>query len=152
VSETGYEPAGLPYRFEPGTPHIIGAASVLAAGRYIESIGYKTIEEYEHSLVEYALAKIRELPKSVKLVGPMDATFRLGVFSFAFEEHHPRDIADALADKDICVRAGHHCTEPLHNHFDLPATLRMSLYIYNTKEDLDRFFAQLQKILLENAL
>lgn len=141
VTENGYEAAGLPYRFEPGTPHIIGAASVLAAAEYIESIGgYSEIEKYENSLVVYALEKIRELPPSVKLIGPKDPKLRLWVFSFAFEQHHPRDIADVLAEKNICVRAGHHCTEPLHHHYGLPATLRMSLYIYNTKADIDAFF------------
>ena len=104
------------------------------------------MEKYENSLVEYALAKIRELPNSVKLIGPKEANHRLGVFSFAFDNKHPRDIADALADVGICVRAGHHCTEPLHNHYGLPATLRMSTYIYNTKDDLDRFFQELTKI------
>ena len=68
----------MPYRFEPGTPHIIGAASLLAAGQYIESIGgYSVMEQYEQALVEYALEKIRELPNSVKLIGPMDASLRL---------------------------------------------------------------------------
>ena len=148
VSESGYEAAWLPYRFEPGTPHIIGAASLLAAGQYIESIGgYSVMEQYEQALVEYALEKIRELPNSVKLIGPMDASLRLWVFSFAFENHHPRDIADALADVWICVRAGHHCTEPLHNHFGLPATLRMSFYIYNTKKDIDRFIEEMKVLL-----
>lgn len=141
VSEGWYEAAGLPYRFEPGTPHIVWAASLLAAFQYIESIwGYEVIEKYEQSIVEYALEKIRKLPPTIKLVGPKDSHLRLWVFSFVFENHHPRDIADALADVDICVRAGHHCTEPLHNHFGLPATLRMSTYLYTTKNDIDRFF------------
>ena len=138
VSESWYEPAWLPYRYEPGTPHIAWAASLLASLEYIESIGwYEMIEAYEHELVEYTLQSLGKLP--FQLIGPKDAKNRLGVFSFFFENHHPRDVADMLAEKNICVRAGHHCTEPLHNHFDLPASLRMSLYIYNTREDIDSF-------------
>jgi cysteine desulfurase/selenocysteine lyase len=72
---------------------------------------------------------------------------RLGVFSFYFDEHHPRDIADALALEGICVRAGHHCAEPLHGLYNIPASLRMSLYIYNTKTDIDRFFETLTRLL-----
>jgi cysteine desulfurase / selenocysteine lyase len=147
VSIDWYEPAWLPYRYEPGTPHIIWAASLLAALEYIESIwGYEVIEKYERELVEHTLEKIKELPPSVRLIGPTDAKDRLWVFSFYFDRHHPRDVADVLADADICVRAGHHCTEPLHAHFGLPATLRMSLGIYNTKEDVDKFIEKIRNI------
>lgn len=145
VSTTGYEPAWLPYRYEPGTPHIIGAASLLAAFQYIESVGgYSVIEKYEKELTEYALEKIRLLPPGVRLIGPRESDYRVWVFSFAFDHHHPRDIADTLADAEICVRAGHHCTEPLHTSLGLPATLRMSLSIYNTRDDVDRFIEELK--------
>ncbi len=148
VTQEWYESAGLPYRFEPGTPHIAGAASVLAALGYIESIGwYPAIETYERSLVEYALSKIATLSHEIRLIGPKDATNRLGVFSFAFSNRHPTDVADMLAEKGICVRVWHHCTEPLHRYFGIQATLRMSLYIYNTKEDIDIFFDELQWII-----
>jgi cysteine desulfurase / selenocysteine lyase len=149
VSVDGYEPAWLPYRYEPGTPHIIWAASFLAALEYIESIwGYEAIEKYEADLIEYTLTKIRELPESVKLIGPKDSHLRVWVFSFAFDHHHPRDIADALADAGICVRAGHHCTEPLHHFLGLPATLRMSLSIYSTREDIDTFVRQCDSLIM----
>lgn len=147
VSESGYEPAWLPYRYEPGTPHIAWAASLLASLEYIESVGwYEAIESYEKELVEYTLKALENLPSSVRLVGPKDSKNRLGVFSFFFENHHPRDVADMLAEKNICVRAGHHCTEPLHNYYNLPATLRMSLYIYNTREDIDTFIENILEI------
>lgn len=116
VTTQGYEPAGLPFRFEPGTPHIIGAVSLLAALEYIESIGgFSAIENYEKSLVRYIFKKCENLPKGVRLVGEQTEN-RLGVFSFAFADHHPHDVAEYLADKNICVRSGHHCTEPLHRH------------------------------------
>ncbi len=147
VSTTWYEPAWLPYRYEPGTPHIIGAASLVAAFQYIESVGgYSVIEKYEKELTEYALEKIRLLPSGVRLIGPTESDYRVWVFSFAFDHHHPRDVADTLADAGICVRAGHHCTEPLHTSLGLPATLRMSLSIYNTREDVDKFMKALWDI------
>ena len=65
------------------------------------------------------------------------------MFSFFFDSYHPRDVADALADLGIAVRAGHHCAEPLHEHFSIPASLRMSLYLYNTRSDIDHFFTAL---------
>ena len=140
VTQSWYEAAGLPYRHEPGTPHIAWAASLLAALEYIESIGgYDAIVAHERDLVAYALERIATLPHEIRLIGPKSPEDRLGIFSFAFSDRHPSDVADILAEKGICVRVGHHCTEPLHRYFGLDATLRMSLYIYNTKEDIDRF-------------
>ena len=147
VTQEGYEAAGLPYRHEPGTPHIAWAASLLAALEYIESIGgYSVIEAYEKELVEYTLSKIATLPHEIRLIGPKDSESRLGVFAFAFSNRHPGDVAEMLAEKGICVRVWHHCTEPLHQYFGLQATLRMSLYIYNTKEDIDTFFSMLKSV------
>jgi cysteine desulfurase/selenocysteine lyase len=147
VTQEGYEAAGLPYRHEPGTPHIAWAASLLAALEYIESIGgYSVIEAYEKELVEYTLSKIATLPHEIRLIGPKDSERRLGVFAFAFSNCHPGDVAEMLAEKGICVRVWHHCTEPLHQYFGLQATLRMSLYIYNTKEDIDTFFSMLKSV------
>lgn len=147
VSENGYEPAWLPYRYESGTPHIAWAASLLASLEYIESIWwYEVVESYEKELIEYTLRALEKLPVTVRLIGPKNTKNRVGVFSFFFEDIHPRDVADMLADKDICVRAGHHCTEPLHNNFNLPVTLRMSLYIYNTREDIDAFVESVLEI------
>lgn len=147
VTQEWYEAAGLPYRHEPGTPHIAWAASLLAALEYIESIGgYSVIEAYEKELVEYTLSKIATLPHEIRLIGPKDSERRLGVFAFAFSNYHPGDVAEMLAEKGICVRVWHHCTEPLHQYFGLQATLRMSLYIYNTKEDIDSFFSMLKSV------
>lgn len=70
----------------------------------------------------------------------------MGVFSFVVEGMHANDVADALAESDICVRAGHHCTEPLHANLSVTSSVRASIYLYTTKEDLDRFFAALEKI------
>lgn len=115
VTVDGYTPAGLPFRHEPGTPHIAGAVSLLAALDYIDSIGgFATIEKYEQELTEYALDLFATLPSGTSLIGSKKSENRLGVFSFVFEDKHPNDIAEALADAGICVRSGHHCTDVLH--------------------------------------
>ena len=148
VSTDGYEPAGLPFRHEPGTPHIAWAVSLLAALEYIDAIGwFKRIENYEQELIAYALWYIKKLPKSIRLIGSLEEKNRLGVFSFVFEDFHPNDVAEILADANICVRSGHHCTDPLHHVLGVRGSLRMSLYIYNTKSDIDIFFQKLQSIL-----
>lgn len=146
VTIEGYEPAGLPFRHEPGTPHIAGAVSLLAALDYIDSIGgFEVVEKYEKELTEYMLEQVKTLPSSVKLHGSHEAKNRLGVFSFTFANHHPNDVAEMLADANICVRSGHHCTEPFHQTMNIPASLRVSFYIYNTREDVDKFIETLMK-------
>lgn len=105
------------------------------------------IEKYEKELIEYALARFATLPSSVRLLGSRNPEHRLGVFSFVFEHHHPSDIAESLADAGICVRSGHHCTEPLHIALGIPASLRVSLYLYNTKEDVDMLVEKLREVL-----
>ncbi len=147
VTIDGYEPAGLPFRHEPGTPHIAWAVSILTSLKYIESIGgYEVVEKYEKELTEYALEKIKNLPQNIHLIGSSISENRLGVFSFYFDEWHPHDVAEELADAGICVRSGHHCAEPLHHTLNIGASLRASLYIYNSREDIDTFFDTLVKI------
>lgn len=153
VTLDGYEPAGLPFRHEPGTPHIAGAVSLLAALEYIESIGgFEEVEKYERELTEYALQRFREggileSNSKIRLLGSPYAGNRLWVFSFAFDAAHPHDIAEKLADLGICVRSGHHCTEPLHHALGIGASLRASFYIYNTREDVERFVENLKRII-----
>ena len=152
VSTDGYEAAGLPFRHEPGTPHIVGAVSLLASLEYIDSVGgYEAIEKYEKELIVYALEKFEEAgflsPESrIRLLGSSIPENRLGVFSFVFRDHHPNDVAEMLADAGICVRAGHHCTDPLHQALGIWGSLRASLYLYNTREDVERFISVLQKV------
>lgn len=147
VTIENYESAGLPFRHEPGTPHIAGAVSILKALEYIDSIGgYEQIEKYEKDLVEYALQKFSNLPSNIHLIGSKNIENRLGVFAFYFDNYHPHDIAEILADNGICVRSGHHCAEPLHHELGIGASLRASLYIYNSREDIDKFF----EILVQN--
>lgn len=152
VTIEGYEAAGLPFRHEPGTPHIAGAISLLAAIEYIDLIGgYATVEKYEKELTEYALQKFETAgffsPESrIQLIGSKKSENRLGVFSFVFSDHHPNDVAEILADTGICVRSGHHCTDILHQTLGIRGSLRASLYIYNTREDIEKLVEELKKI------
>jgi cysteine desulfurase / selenocysteine lyase len=142
-----YTPAGLPFRHEPGTPHIAGAVSLLAALDYIDSIGwFAAVEQYEKELTIYALELFTTLPSSIRLIGSQSSENRLGVFSFVFEGKHPNDIAESLADIGICVRSGHHCTDVLHTALGIGGSLRVSLYLYNTREDIERLIDALRTL------
>lgn len=144
VSEEGFAYAGLPDRFEPGTPNVVGAVSLLSAIEYLESIGgYTTIAEREDVLGKHMLEGIADIQTrhDIRLIGPQTTQGRAAVYSFAFEGAHPADVADYLGARDVCVRVGHHCAEPLAKSLGVGATLRASMYLYNDLADVDRFFA-----------
>lgn len=134
----------LPDKFEFGTPNLSGAVSMLAAFEYIESIGgYEKLEEIEHELVTYTLEKLTDFPE-VNLIGSKSASSRVWVFTFYIDGIHSFDISDYLAEHNICIRAGQHCAEPFMKHENVAHTCRMSLHIYNTREDIDIFFDTLR--------
>nr|MDD3720698.1 aminotransferase class V-fold PLP-dependent enzyme [Candidatus Gracilibacteria bacterium] len=138
----------LPEKFELGTPNVTGAVSLLKALEYIEQIGgYRKIEEIEKELVAYTIKKWKEFIKKyeVKILGSLEKDNRVGVFSFVIPGIHSHDIADFLAEEGICIRAGQHCAEPFLESKSCTHTCRMSLYIYNDKSDIDRFFEVLEK-------
>ena len=135
----------LPDKFEPGTPNLSGAVSLLRAFEYIESIwGYGELESIEDDLTLYALEKFQSF-SNIRLIWWTDSETRVGVFSFIVEGIHSFDISDYLADHHICIRAGQHCAEPFMESLWLKHSCRMSLYIYNTHEDIDRFFEVLER-------
>jgi len=143
VSQSQFTPATLPYTFEPGTPHISGAVSLLKALEYIEKNGWiKAMHSTEQELMSYALAGFGAR-SYIRLFGPVDPQKRVGVFSFTIDGVHAYDIADILAEKHICVRAGKHCAEPLSSFLGIEHSVRMSLCVYNSREDIDQFFAVL---------
>lgn len=136
--------AEIPVRFEAGTPAI---AEVIALGEaidYLSAIGMDTIASLEHELTSYALERFKEV-EGLTLHGPPTLQGRGGILSFSLENVHPHDIASILDNEGIAVRAGHHCTQPLHRILDVPATTRASFYIYNIPEEVDRLVAGLQK-------
>lgn len=147
VNETCFKHNKLPYKFEPWTPNVSGAVSLSKALDYIESIWwFDCLEKIENELLEYTLLKFNEY-KNIKLIWSKSSKNRVWVFTFIIEGIHSNDIADIMAENNICIRSGMHCTHPFFNKMKISHTSRMSLYIYNTKEDIDKFFKVLDNIL-----
>jgi cysteine desulfurase / selenocysteine lyase len=133
----------LPWKFEAGTPHIIGAIGLGAAIDYVQSIGYDAIGLHEDELVAYALRELSKI-NSLRMIG--QPRRRSGVISFALGEVHPHDIGTILDQDGICVRAGHHCAQPTMDRFGVSATARASFGIYNDRDDVDALVAGLGKV------
>jgi cysteine desulfurase/selenocysteine lyase len=128
----------VPYKFEAGTPNIADVVGFGVAIDYLEKIGTENIRRHEISLTEYALESILSL-KYVTVYGPRDPKYRGGVISFNIADIHPHDLATIMNDHGIAIRSGHHCAQVLMQRLDVPATSRASFYIYNTKEEIDKF-------------
>jgi cysteine desulfurase/selenocysteine lyase len=126
----------LPHKFEAGTPNVADAVGLAAACDYLDAIGMEHIRAHEVQLIEYALEKMHHIG-GVTLYGPSDLGKRSGVVSFTLEGVHPHDIATILDQNGVCVRAGHHCAQPLMRRLNVPATARASVYVYSTREDID---------------
>lgn len=127
----------LPWKFEAGTPNIVGAIGLGAAIDYLETIGLEAIEAHEAELVAYVLPKLLEI-EGVTVYGPSDPAAHSGVIAFNIEGLHPHDVSTALDMEGVAIRAGHHCAQPLLSYLDVQSTVRASFYLYNTKEDADR--------------
>jgi cysteine desulfurase/selenocysteine lyase len=134
----------LPHKFEAGTPAIAEAIGLGAAVDYLSSIGMDKIAEHEHEITSYALERLEEIP-GVKLFGP-SADKKGGVAAFTLDGVHPHDVAQILDKDGIAVRAGHHCAQPLHEKFGIPATSRASFYLYSKKEEVDLLVNGIYKV------
>ncbi len=146
VSEQEATFAPLPQKFEAGTPNVGGAIGLMAAINYIKDTGYDKIQEIEEELTVYALDKLKELPY-VTIYGEKSfSESRSGVISFNVAEVHPHDVSSLLDADGVCIRAGHHCAQPLMRYMQAAATCRISFYFYNTKEDVDAFIESLKKV------
>lgn len=139
-----FRPNALPYKFEAGTPAIAEAVGFGAAVEYLSGLGMDAIASHEHEITEYALERLEEVP-GVKVFGP-GAQHKGGVAAFTLDGVHPHDVAQILDKDGIAVRAGHHCAQPLHEKFGLPATSRASFYLYNTKEEVDLLVNGIYKV------
>jgi cysteine desulfurase / selenocysteine lyase len=131
-----------PFKFEAGTPDIAGAIGLHAAIDYIESIGYDFIHEREQALLSYGTALLEKIP-GLRIIGK--AKEKAGAISFVVEGVHPYDIGALLDKMGIAVRTGHHCTQPLMDRFNVPGTVRASMGIYNTEEELDKLAAGIER-------
>lgn len=135
-------------RFTPGTPDVASVVGLAAACEYLETIGMQNILSHDQELVQYTYDQLQAFPQ-VKIIGPQpDFTQlkRVGSVAFVYEGVHAHDVAQILDSEGVAVRSGHHCTMPLHQHFNWQATTRISFEIYNTKEDIDVCMKALQKV------
>lgn len=134
-----------PLKFEAGTQNVEGVIGLGAAMDYIKTIGYETITAIENRLTAYALNRLAELP-DIEIYGSSDPAKRSGIISFNVKDVHPHDTATILASAGVAVRAGHHCAQPLMEYLGVNATCRMSLYFYNTEQDIDRLIEALRSV------
>lgn len=134
----------LPWKFEAGTPNIAGAIGLGAAVDYLMEIGMDAIQAHEAELVDYVFPKLQAIP-GLTIYGSQDLSKRTGVIAFNLDDLHPHDVATALDYEGVAVRAGHHCAQPLLRYLQVPATVRASFYIYNTKADCDKLVEALIK-------
>jgi cysteine desulfurase/selenocysteine lyase len=125
----------LPHKFEAGTPNVADAVGFAAAVGYLERIGMAEVSRHERALVAQADARLRAMP-GVTIHGPRPQD-RSGVVSFTVEGIHPHDLATILDERGVCIRAGHHCAQPLMRRLDVVATARASFYVYNDESDVD---------------
>ncbi len=128
--------AGIPHKFEAGTPPIVEAIGLGAAVDYLDHIGMAAIHLHEQAVTGYALDGLATVP-GVTVLGPLDPTQRGGAISFELAGVHPHDVATVLDTRGIAVRAGHHCAKPAHARFGVQSSVRMSSYLYTTPAEID---------------
>lgn len=137
VTTEGFTAAELPRKFEAGTPAIAEAIGLAAAMDWIESIGRKEIQKHESLLLKYACEKLSSI-KGLTILGSKDPAHRASVVSFVADGVHPHDLTDVCGKEGVCMRSGHHCTQPLHRSLGINASARLSVAAYNTPEEIDR--------------
>lgn len=143
VSFAKTEYNSLPYKFEAGTPHIAGGIGLGAAIDYVTAVGLDAIAQYEDHLLRYATEQALQVP-GLRLIGT--ARDKAAILSFVLGRIHPHDIGTILDHEGVAIRTGHHCAMPVMDYFNVPATARASLALYNTRADVDRLIAALHKV------
>jgi len=144
VHTTGASWKDIPYKYEAGTPNIVGAIGLGAAVDYLRKIGMENVHEHEREIAKYAIGRMGEV-KDLTLYGPRDTAQRVGVLSFNLGDIHAHDLASILDEEGIAIRSGHQSAQPLMEFLNVPAMARASFYIYNTKEEVDVFINALEK-------
>jgi cysteine desulfurase / selenocysteine lyase len=134
----------LPWKFEAGTSSIADGVGLGAAVQYLSAVGMDAVRAHERELTEYGLERLQSI-HGLSVYGPLDATERGGAISFAIEGIHPHDIAEICNREAVCIRAGHHCAQPLMRRLGVPATARASFGVYNTRDEVDRLIEALEK-------
>jgi cysteine desulfurase/selenocysteine lyase len=126
----------LPHKFEAGTPSVADAVGLAAACDYLDAIGMDAVRAHELDLLRATLRRLSAIP-DVTVYGPADLAERSGVVSFNVAAIHPHDLSTVLDQHGVCIRAGHHCAQPLMRRLNVPATARASVYVYNDESDID---------------
>ena len=138
VTLDGYTTAPVPAKFEAGTPAITEAVGLRAAVEFLEDLGMDDIRQHEIDITRYALDTLNDrFGDDITIFGPDDTAVRGGVLSFAFRDLHPHDVSQILDERNVCVRAGHHCAKPLMQVLGVQSTTRASFYLYNGTDDVD---------------
>ncbi|MDO5035470.1 MAG: cysteine desulfurase [Porphyromonas sp.] len=132
----------LPYKFEAGTPDFVGSVALAAAIRYLQEIGWETIMRHERDLLEYATDRLSQIP-NLRIYGTAEQ--KEAVISFLIDQVHPYDVGALLDKQGVALRTGHHCTQPLMEHYGITGTLRASFALYNTREEVDAFIHALER-------
>lgn len=132
----------LPFKYEAGTPDISGSVGLGVAMEYMQQIGHQAIRTHEQDLLQYATEGLSQI-EGIRFVG--EATNKASVISFLLEGAHPYDVGTLLDKLGIAVRTGHHCTQPLMDHYGIPGTVRASFALYNNREDVDRLVAGVER-------
>ena len=136
--------ADLPYKFEAGTPNIAGAIGLGEAIDYVEALGFDRIMAHEQELLDYGARALSSI-EGVQIIGT--AAHKSGILSFIMDGVHPHDIGTILDAEGIAVRTGHHCAQPVMDRFQIPATARASMAMYNTKEDIDALVLGIDRVI-----
>lgn len=154
ISEVKYDQAArtcritwneLPWKFEAGTSNVCGGVGLMEAVRYLKNLGMEAVWSHERELAKYALKRFEELEKT-RVFGPREQPKRGGIVAFNIENLNPHDVALLLDQFGIMVRSGFHCAQPLHEKLGSKGSVRASFYVYNTKEEIDRFIEVLKEI------
>lgn len=135
----------LPWKFEAGTPNIADVAAFREALRYLKLIGLDKILEHDQQLVRYAKSKLNEI-SGIVIHAPKNSEEMTGLISFEIPGAHPHDIAEIFNSEGVAIRGGHHCAQPFMENLNIPATARMSFYLYNTEEDIDAAITAIHKV------
>jgi len=134
----------IPNKFEAGTPNIAGNIALGEAIEYLNKLDFNLIAKHEHNLLDYATKQLLEID-GLRIIGT--AKEKASVISFVLENIHPHDIGTILDNEGIAIRTGHHCTQPVMQHFGIPATARVSFTLYNTKEEIDYLINAVKKVI-----
>jgi cysteine desulfurase/selenocysteine lyase len=135
--------AGIPHKFEAGTPPIVEVVGLGAALEYLGHLGLDAIHAHEQAITGYALQGLQTVP-GLSVLGPLDVTQRGGAISFELAGVHPHDVAQVLDSRGVAVRAGHHCAKPAHARFGVQSSTRMSSYLYTTPAEIDALIEALE--------